>query len=68
MYNLYFTSYRVVSLRAAWVTFDAPGWLDRHPYVFTVIIIIIIIKNNDCAMILCSKLDLLLHLLCGSSQ
>ena len=28
----YFTSYRVVSLRAAWVTFDAPGWLDRDPY------------------------------------
>ena len=38
----YFTSYRVVSLRAAWVTFDAPGWLDRDPYgIFTVIIIII---------------------------
>ena len=28
----YFTSYRVVSLRAAWVTFDTPGWLDRDPY------------------------------------
>ena len=28
----YFTSYRVVSLRAAWVTFHAPGLLDRDPY------------------------------------
>ena len=28
----YFTSYRVVNLRAAWVKFDAPGWLDRDPY------------------------------------
>ena len=29
---IHFTSYRVVSLRAAWVTFDAPGWRDRDPY------------------------------------
>ena len=27
MLCIYFTSYRNVSLRAAWVTFDAPGWL-----------------------------------------
>ena len=32
MLCIYFTSYRVVNLRAAWVTFDAPGWLDRDPY------------------------------------
>ena len=27
LYILHYTSYRVVSLRASWVTFDAPGWL-----------------------------------------
>ena len=39
MLCIYFTSHRVVSLRAAWVTFDAPVWLDRDPYVFIVVII-----------------------------
>ena len=48
MLCIYFTSYRVVSLRAAWVTFDAPSWLDRDPYgihtsSLSIIIIIIII-------------------------
>ena len=32
LYIIHYTSYRVVSLRASWVTFDAPGWLDRDPY------------------------------------
>ena len=32
MLCIYFTSYGVFSLRAVWVTFDAPGWLDRDPY------------------------------------
>ena len=46
MYASY-TSYRVVSLRAFWVTFDAPGWLDRDPYgIHTLSLSIIIIRRR----------------------